>query len=112
MDIAPASGGGGGVFLGIRAGYGVWIRSRACAWHDNGVQSGLLLIIAFLFLALSGLQGVGGGGCLCPISRLGCVQYRELGARARMALSFSDTLLVVSILDIVYDCHLRPLLQS
>ena len=77
MDIAPASGGGGGVFLGIRAGYGVWIRSRACAWHDNGVQSGLLLIIAFLFLALSGLQGVGVGGVLvsnieigmCPISR-------------------------------------------
>ena len=96
------------MFLGIRAGYGVWIRSRACAWHDNGVQSGLLLIIAFLFLALSGLQGVGGGGGVL----VGCVQYRELGARARMALSFSDTLLVVSILDIVYDCHLRPLLQS
>ena len=59
------------MFLGIRAGYGVWIRSRACAWHDNGVQSGLLLIIAFLFLALSGLQGVGrGGACgMCPISR-------------------------------------------
>ena len=27
-------------------------------------------------------------------------------------VSFSDTLLVVSILDIVYDCHLRSLLQS
>ena len=62
--------GGGGGFLGIRAGYGVGIRSRACAWHDNGVQAGLLLIIAFLFLALSGLQGVGGGACgMCPISR-------------------------------------------
>ena len=43
---------------------------------------------------------------------MGCVQGRELSARAlhlpRLILlaSFSDTLLVVSILDIVYDCHL------
>ena len=64
------------MFLGIRAGYGVWIRSRACAWHDNGVQSGLLLIIAFLFLALSGLQGVG-GGCLWDVSNI------ESSARVR-----------------------------
>ena len=37
---------------------------------------------------------------------MGCVQSRGLG------VSFSDTLLVVSILDVVLDCHLRPLLQS
>ena len=29
-----------------------------------------------------------------------------------LLVNFSDTLLVISILDIVYDCHLRPLLQS
>ena len=43
---------------------------------------------------------------------MGCVQGRELSARALylpwfiLLASFSDTLLVVSILDIVYDCHL------
>ena len=43
---------------------------------------------------------------------MGCVQSRELEACAprpqRFILleSFSDTLLVVSILDIFYDCHL------
>ena len=43
---------------------------------------------------------------------VGSVQSRELGVRAsclpRFMLlgSLSDTLLVVSILDIVYDCHL------
>ena len=42
----------------------------------------------------------------------------ELGAPAPrlprfiLLVSFSDTLLVVSILEIVYDCHLRPLFQS
>ena len=49
---------------------------------------------------------------------VGCVQDRELCARAHrlprftQLVSFRDTLLVVSILDLVYDCHLRPLLQS
>ena len=42
---------------------------------------------------------------------VGCVQSRELDARALPSQvillgSFSDTLLVVSILDIVYSCHL------
>ena len=47
-----------------------------------------------------------GGGRL-----VGCVQGRGLGARARhlpgfiLPGSFSDILLVVSILDMVYDCH-------
>ena len=57
-----------------------------------------------------------GAHCLGPFKAvgglIGCVQSRELGARApclpRFILlgSFSDTLLVVSILDIVCDCHL------
>ena len=42
---------------------------------------------------------------------VGCVQSREIGARASsseviLLERFSDTLLLVSILDIVYDCHL------
>ena len=55
----------------------------------------------------------GGGGWL-----VGCVQDQELCARAHrlsrftLLVSFRDTLLVVSISDLVYDCHLRPLLQS
>ena len=57
---------------------------------------------------------VGGGGVLWAV----CVQGREPDARvSRLPMiillgGYSDTLLVVSILDIVYDCHLRPLLQS
>ena len=56
--------------------------------------------------------GAGGGGVL-----MGSVDSRELGVRAStsrfiLLVRFSDTLLLVSILDMVYDCHLRPLLQS
>ena len=46
----------------------------------------------------------------------GSIQSRVLGARAPrlpgfiLLVSFSDTLLAVSILGIVYDCHLRPFL--
>ena len=52
----------------------------------------------------------GGGGFL------GCVQSQELGTHAPrlsrfiMLVSFSDTLLVVLILETVYECHMRPLL--
>ena len=55
--------------------------------------------------------GRGGGGGL-----VGCVQSRGLGARSPhlprfiLLVSFSDTLLAVLSLDIVYDCHLRPVL--
>ena len=47
---------------------------------------------------------------------MSCVQSRGLGARASSSVvypvgSFSDTLLVVSILDIVCDCHLWAILQ-
>ena len=50
---------------------------------------------------------MGGGG----VERLvGCVESRELGAnrfpRFILLGNFSDTFLVVSILDIVCDCHL------
>ena len=49
---------------------------------------------------------------------VGCVQSSVLGAGAPrlprfiLLVSFSGTLLVVSILDIVYDCHLRLLFKS
>ena len=62
-------------------------------------------------LAFSGWAGDGGGVLM------GSVDSRELGVRASTSrfiplVRFSDTLLLVSILDMVYDCHLRPLLQS
>ena len=62
---------------------------------------------------LFGLGGWGSGGWLG-----GCAQSQEVDARvprhSRFILlgKFNDTLLVVLILDIVYDCHLLPLLQS
>ena len=62
---------------------------------------------------LFGLGGWGSGGWL-----MGCAQSQEVGARVPCHLrfillgNFNDTLLVVLILDIVYDCHLLPLLQS
>ena len=67
------------------------------------------------FLAWGGpLRAVGGAGGGLMVS----AQGSELGARTptlpKFSLlgSFSDTSLVVSILYIVYDCHLQPLLQS
>ena len=66
-----------------------------------------------------GWGGGGGGGMGGGGGRLAsCVQRREHGAcapRIRMFIrlvSFSETLLVVSILNMVYDCHMWPLLQS
>ena len=58
-------------------------------------------------------RGTGGGAGVL----MGSVDSRELGVRAStsrfiLLVRFSDTLLLVSILDMVYDCHLRPLLQS
>ena len=63
-------------------------------------------------IGLFWLGGGWGGGVL-----MGSVDSRELGVRAStsrfiLLVRFSDTLLLVSILDMVYDCHLRPLLQS
>ena len=41
-----------------------------------------------------------------------CPKSRARLSRFILLVSFSDTLLVVSILDILYDCYLRRLLQS
>ena len=63
------------------------------------------------FRALCVLEGGGGGGLV------GGIQSRGLCARAPrlpkfvLLVNFSDTLLVFSILNIVYDCYLRLLLQ-
>ena len=52
------------------------------------------------------------------VGLMGCVCGWRLGKsmpclpRLILLVSFSDTLLVVSILDIVYDCHFGPLLWS
>ena len=63
-----------------------------------------------------------GSPCLCrwPGGGLWAVSKVERTARTRtprfprfiLLASFSDTLLMVSIIEIVYDCYLRPLLQS
>lgn len=99
MDFIVRRGFGGAVRVGIGWG-GIWAR-----WIHQ--------------IALSGL-GCGGGwgdwGCGGRLAS--CVQRREHGACAphiRMFIrlvSFSETLLVVSILNMVYDCHMWPLLQS
>ena len=100
-------------FVGIvGAGRGA---ARIVLWdllRGGGVADHFLFI---LWIALFGpfrmaIRGVGVGLC--------GVQSWELGAgcephlpRLILLVSFSDTLLAVSILDIVYDCRLRPLLQ-
>ena len=75
------------------------------------------LVLGF---SLVGVVGVGWGGVGCGGVGVGLcgVRSRELGAgcaphlpRFILLVSFSDTLLVVAILGIVYDCRLRPLLQ-
>ena len=73
--------GGGRVINGSCGNYGLWVL------FDLG-------------LTLSRLWG-----------SLWAIQSREIGARASPSVvillgRFSDTLLLVSILDIVYDCHL------
>ena len=60
-----------------------------------------------LFQALGG-----GGGVLWAVSKVKSSERAPRLLRFIMLVSFSDNLLVVSILDIVYDCHLRSLLQS
>ena len=76
-------------------------------WADHFL---FILLIAWFGPFRLALRGVGVGLC--------GVQSWELGAgcephlpRLILLVSFSDTLLAVSILDIVYDCRLRPLLQ-
>ena len=54
----------------------------------------------------------GGGGGLWAVSKVGSSARAPRLPRFIQLVSFIDTLLVVWTLDIVYDCHLRPLLQS
>ena len=103
---------GGGVIIGSCGGGGClrgWVLGALAA-----CLPGFILLVGFG----GPLLGVGGrGGCgLCPGSSawglVGCIQSREIGARASclprfiLLLSFIDTVLVVSNLDIVYDCPL------
>ena len=62
-------------------------------------------------MALSGL-GRGRGGGLWALSKVETSARASHLLRATLLVNFSDTLLVVSILDLVYDCHLWLLLQS
>ena len=97
----------------------------------GGVFWGVMveLDIFFLFNASCRLFGASSGGvCSGWVYSLWGRPWRILfsgglskvlwAGRARhlpgfiLLVSSSDTLLVVSILDKVYDCHLRPLLQS
>ena len=86
LFLCPLGIWGGPGFSGISGGYGA---RRAVGF------------------ALSGLWG--GGGCFWAVSKLEYSAHTPLLSSFILLLSFSDTLLVVSIL--VYDCHLWPLLQ-
>ena len=116
--------------------HGLWLPFGA----TFAVQRGLLMVsvrtmgLCWSGMALSWLGGLVGcvwgwgfGACGSRLPGLafsgwagvlmGSVDSRELGVRAStsrfiLLVRFSDTLLLVSILDMVYDCHLRPLLQS
>ena len=88
-----------------------WDGFSGCGWLPVLFWVGGLLSLRGLGsvwpLALSGLGWWGGEGGV-----VGCVLSREVDTRAprqpRFILlgSFIDPLLVVSILEIVYDCHL------
>ena len=54
----------------------------------------------------------GRGGGLWAVSKVESSARAPRLPRFIQLVSFIDTLLVVWTLDIVYDCHLRPLLQS
>ena len=76
------------------------------SWGDYWWFLWELWVFVGLGMALSRLWEACG---LCPKSRA----WREHAPRFPrfiLLVSFSDTLLVVSILDIVYDCHLKPVL--
>ena len=70
------------------------------------------LLFSFIFGGIfigwcraAGGMGVGGLWAVSKVKRVPCLP------RFNLLEGFSDTLLVVSILDIVYDCHLWQLLQ-
>ena len=88
--------GGGGLFICWGASVALCLWFRFCAW----------------FVIAVGGPFFGPGGCCYWVLWELCVLFgRELGAsvpplpRFILLQSFSDTLLVVSILDVVYDCH-------
>ena len=90
-----------------------------CGWLCAGIG------VAGLFpfsLCMWGIGWGGEGGWLVgPFQAggglVGCVQSQELCAcaprllRFILLVSFNETLLVVLILDMVYNCHLRRRLQ-
>ena len=112
------------VFFVSRLGL-VWGRVRSCLWgRVAGIGGRWSGFYAYKFLHWIGPGlfpcGCGWGGVGCGGVGVGLcgVRSRELGAgcaphlpRFILLVSFSDTLLVVAILGIVYDCRLRPLLQ-
>ena len=62
-------------------------------------------------MALSGLSG-GGGEVLWAVSKVEDSAHVPRLLEFILLEGFSGTLLVVSILGMFYDRHLRPLLQS
>ena len=79
---------GGHLFLGWLVGGGV-----ALCWAGLGGW-GL------------GFSRLSEGGGLWAVSKVGSLEHSPCLQRFILLVSFRDTLLVVSILDIVYDCHL------
>ena len=63
---------------------------------------------------IAGGEGMAGGGGDCSLQAVPKVESSARAPRLPrfiQLVSFSVTLLVISILDIVYECHLRPFLQ-
>ena len=75
------------------------------------VRGGLLVVGPFQVVWCVCVCG-GGGGAVCACG-LRPKSRAPRFPRFILQVNFSDTLLVVSVLDMisVYDCHLRPLLE-
>ena len=90
--------------VGEGGGFALWLCCQGTGWSDGWGVWG------------RPPAGILGGGFLGKL--VVCVQSRDLGAHAPrlprfiLLASFTVTLLVVSILDIVYHCHLWAVLQS
>ena len=115
-----------GIIIGLREKF--WYIFR-CGWMRalSVCVAGSALALGWRgcsrFLCVCGeLDGGGEGGWLVgPFQAggglVGCVQSQELCAcaprllRFILLVSFNETLLVVLILDMVYNCHLRRRLQ-
>ena len=132
MGINFKGGGGGDNSGGVEWGWmgvggggeGHWLWSKGRFGHWVSVEGLVVLVGADLrwdtlfvaALARSGLRyGLWGArGVLWAVSKFEILVRAPSLPRFILLVSFSDTLLVVSILDmiLVYDCHLCPLLQS